>query len=168
MVKPQPRSRPVAATHDSSQSLIDLSEPTSTAAPACNNDLSGLSLSSAGGHATERPSSNFDVSSSTLPKKSPHESKSIPVITTRLVPEPKDHIGTENSAIRLQKQGADVAVTEVLVLKGNDTAKDDGIGNEHQDDFDDYDYDAEEVSSEFGELSMVEPLPMDDFDYGLM
>jgi hypothetical protein len=68
----------------------------------------------------------------------------------------------------LQKQGADVAVTEVLVLKGNDTAKDDGIGNEHQDDFDDYDYDAEEVSSEFGELSMVEPLPMDDFDYGLM
>lgn len=28
--------------------------------------------------------------------------------------------------------------------------------------------DTDEISSEFGELSMVEPLPMDDFDYGLM
>jgi hypothetical protein len=31
-----------------------------------------------------------------------------------------------------------------------------------------YDDDAEEVGSEFGELSMVDPVPMDDFDYGLM
>jgi hypothetical protein len=168
MVKPRSRSRPVAATHDSSQSLIDLSEPTSTAAPACNNDLSGLSVTSAGGHATERPSSNFDVSAPALPMKSLDEAKGSPVVTTRLMPESKRCIGTENAAVRLQKKGADVAVTEVLVLKGNDTVRDDSIANEHQDDFDDYDYDAEEVSSEFGELSMVEPLPMDDFDYGLM
>lgn len=31
-----------------------------------------------------------------------------------------------------------------------------------------YDEDADEVGSEFGELVMVEPVPMDDFDYGLM
>jgi hypothetical protein len=28
--------------------------------------------------------------------------------------------------------------------------------------------DMAEVGSEFGELSMVEPVPLDDFDYGLM
>ena len=33
---------------------------------------------------------------------------------------------------------------------------------------DDDSSDDEEVSSEFGELSMVEPLPMDDNDFGLM
>jgi hypothetical protein len=33
---------------------------------------------------------------------------------------------------------------------------------------DEYDDVAEEVGSDFGELEMVEPVPMDDFDYGLM
>ena len=84
------------------------------------------------------------------------------------MPGSQDCLSTENSAVRLQKKGSDVAVTEVLVLEGSDTTKDNTISNDHQDESDDYDYDAEEVSSEFGELNMVEPLPMDDFDYGLM
>ncbi|KAG9193356.1 hypothetical protein G6011_03391 [Alternaria panax] len=160
---PEPRHRPVPTTQGSSNSLIDVSELVPTATPARNLELSGLSLTSAGGQ--EYPSRNVDASGSGLPKKPLMDRpKSIPT-TTALVPDSHDHPNTENSALRLQKTGTGVAVTEVLVLEGSDG---DNIGNEHQDNFDDYDCDAEEVSSEFGELSMVEPLPMDDNDYGLM
>jgi pimeloyl-ACP methyl ester carboxylesterase len=163
----EPRNRPVPTTQDSSNSLIDLSEPVPTAAPTRNSELSGLSLVSAG--VQEHPLSNVDASASVLPAKPLLDrSRSIPSNTTTLLPDLNDNVGMENAAVRLQKKGLDVAVTEVLVLGGSDTAKDDSTGNEHQDEFDDYDYDAEEVSSEFGELSMVEPLPMDDNDYGLM
>ncbi|KAI4627985.1 hypothetical protein J4E80_002121 [Alternaria sp. BMP 0032] len=168
VVKPPARTRPVVATHDSSNSLIDLTEPESTKAPASNSDLSGLSFTSTGVSATEYPSSNVESSTPALHETPMEEPKSIPDTTTRSFPEPHDLSSPKNSAVRLQKKGTEVAVTEVLVLEGSDAAKDKRIGNEHDDEFDDFDYDAEEVSSEFGELSMVEPLPMDDFDYGLM
>jgi hypothetical protein len=61
-----------------------------------------------------------------------------------------------------------VAVTEVLVEAGDDTETDDGRRTPDEDDDEDFDYATEEVSSEFGELSMVDPVAMDDFDYGLM
>ena len=145
---PQPQHRPAPTIQDSSNSLIDLSlTPSGT-----QEDLSP----------------NVDASASVLSNEPfPDSSKSISNPTT-LLPDSHDHPNTENSAVRLKKNGTDVAVTEVLVLEGCDTTKDNSTGDEHQDDFDDYDYDAEEVSSEFGELSMVEPLPMDDNDYGLM
>jgi len=168
VARPQPRSRPVAAAHDSSNSLIDLTEPEPTKAPAPNSDLSGLSFTSTGVSATEHPSSNVESSTPTLHRTPVEEPKSFPDTTTRSFPEPHDLSSPENSTVRLQKKGTEVAVTEVLVLEGSDAAKDKSIDNEHDDEFDDFDYDAEEVSSEFGELSMVEPLPMDDFDYGLM
>jgi len=168
VVNPQPQSRPVAATHDSSNSLIDLSEPEPTKATASNSGLSGLSFTSTAVSATEHPSSNVESSTPALHKTTMGEPKSFPDTTTRSFAEPHDLSSPENSAVRLQKKGTEVAVTEVLVLEGSDAAKDKSIDNEHDDEFDDFDYDAEEVSSEFGELSMVEPLPMDDFDYGLM
>ncbi|KAI4713908.1 hypothetical protein J4E89_001357 [Alternaria sp. Ai002NY15] len=168
VARPQPRSRPVAAAHDSSNSLIDLTEPEPTKASASNSDLSGLSFTSTGVSATELPPSNVKSSTPALHKTPMEEPKSFPDTTTRLFPEPHDLSNPENSAVRLQKKGTEVAVTEVLILEGSDAAKDKSIDNEHDDEFDDFDYDAEEVSSEFGELSMVEPLPMDDFDYGLM
>jgi hypothetical protein len=163
---PQPQHRPAPTTQDSSNSLIDFSEPEPAAAPKSNSELSGLSLTPSG--TQEGLSPNFDASASILSNEPfPDSSKSIPNSTT-LLPDSHDHSNTENSAVRLKKNGTDVAVTEVLILEGCDTTKDNSTGDEHQDDFDDYDYDAEEVSSEFGELSMVEPLPMDDNDYGLM
>ncbi|KAL1799208.1 hypothetical protein ACET3X_003245 [Alternaria dauci] len=163
---PEPRTRPVPTPQDSSNSLIDFSEPVPAAAPTSTSELSGLSF--APSSTQQYPSSNVDTRASVLPTQAPLErTTSIPIDTT-LVPGLRDHPNAENSAVRLQKKGTDIAVTEVLVLEGSDTTKDDNIDNEHQDDFDDYDYDAEEVSSEFGELSMVEPLPMDDNDYGLM
>ena len=163
---PQPQHRPAPTTQDSSNSLIDFSEPEPAAAPKSNSELSGLSLTPSG--TQEDLSPNVDASASVLSNEPfPDSSKSISNPTT-LLPDSHDHPNTENSAVRLKKNGTDVAVTEVLVLEGCDTTKDNSTGDEHQDDFDDYDYDAEEVSSEFGELSMVEPLPMDDNDYGLM
>jgi hypothetical protein len=168
VVKPQPQSRPVAATYDSSNSLIDLSEPEPTRAPASNDDLSGLSFASASVPATGHASLKVDAPARALHKQPLDEPKINRSATRTSFPGPHDQSSSENSTVRLQQKGSDVAVTEVLVLEGSETAKDKNVGNEPEDDFDDYDYDAEEVNSEFGELSMVEPLPMDDFDYGLM
>jgi hypothetical protein len=55
--------------------------------------------------------------------------------------------------ISILKVGPDVAVKSGQTVDSDD---------------ENYDDDAEEVGSEFGELSMVDPVPMDDFDYGLM
>ncbi|KAH7066369.1 hypothetical protein BKA63DRAFT_160700 [Paraphoma chrysanthemicola] len=60
---------------------------------------------------------------------------------------------------------AAVTVTEVLVVKGNENTEDEKGAPTDHDGFDD---DDDEVSSEFGELVMVDPVPLDDFDYGLM
>jgi hypothetical protein len=64
--------------------------------------------------------------------------------------------------------GSGVAVTKILVEAGDDTETDDGRRTPDEDDDEDFDYGAEEVGSEFGELSMVDPVAMDDFDLGLM
>jgi hypothetical protein len=163
---PQPQHRPAPTTQDSLNSLIDFSEPQPAAAPKSNSELSGLSLTPSGTQKDLSP--NVDASASVLSNEHFLDSSKSISNSTKLLPDSHDHPNTENSAVRLKKNGTDVAVTEVLVLEGCDTTKDNSTGDEHQDDFDDYDYDAEEVSSEFGELSMVEPLPMDDNDYGLM
>jgi hypothetical protein len=56
------------------------------------------------------------------------------------------------------------AVTVEEVLAGGD-----GVHVQKEgDNEDEYDDLADEIGSEFGELTMVEPLPLDDFDYGLM
>jgi hypothetical protein len=60
-----------------------------------------------------------------------------------------------------------VAVTEVVVVK-EEEEEDDKASEFSAYDHVDEDDDNDEISSEFGELMMVEPLPMDDFDYGLM
>jgi hypothetical protein len=56
-----------------------------------------------------------------------------------------------------------VAVTDVIVVEKDDE-------EDKASEFSAYDHvdDDDEVSSEFGELMMVDPVPMDDFDYGLM
>lgn len=168
VIKPQPRSQPVAATQNSSNSLIDFTEPEPTRAPVSNSDLSGLSFTSTGVPATERPSLSVEASVPARHKMHTEELRSTLDTKTDSFPQLHDQSSPENSTVRLQKKGTEVAVTEVLVVEGSDSAKAESVGNEHDDEFDDFDYDAEEVSSEFGELSMVEPLPMDDFDYGLM
>jgi hypothetical protein len=165
--KTEPQNRPVPTTQDSSNFLIDLSEPVPTVASTRNSELSGLSPTSAG--VQQHSSSNVDVSASVLSERPLLDrSQSNPSTTTKLVSNSHDPVGMKNASVRLQQKGSDIAVTEVLVLERSDTTKNDSIGKDHEDDFDNYDYDAEEVSSEFGELSMVEPLPMDDNDYGLM
>jgi hypothetical protein len=58
-----------------------------------------------------------------------------------------------SDVISILKVGPDVTVRAVQTVDSDE---------------ENYDDDAEEVSSEFGELSMVDPVPMDDFDYGLM
>ncbi|KAH7092445.1 hypothetical protein FB567DRAFT_545596 [Paraphoma chrysanthemicola] len=62
-------------------------------------------------------------------------------------------------------KNAAVTVTEVLVVKGNEDPEDEKGASIAHDGFDD---DDDEISSEFGELVMVDPVPLDDFDYGLM
>ncbi|KAF1833985.1 DUF726-domain-containing protein [Decorospora gaudefroyi] len=70
---------------------------------------------------------------------------------------------SRNSAVGVMATGAAVTVAGVLVLD------EDGADSRRSEEFeDDCDDDCEEVDSDFDELSMVEPLPMDDFDYGLM
>jgi hypothetical protein len=73
-----------------------------------------------------------------------------------------------DSAASALKTGSGVNVTEILVEAGDDTETDDGRRTPDEDDDEDFDYATEEGSSEFGELSMVDPVAMDDFDYGLM
>jgi hypothetical protein len=80
------------------------------------------------------------------------------------VPVTEVHVDREHDATQLEpsahgaKLAATVAVPEVHVVREVDT--------ESEIDF--CEDDLEEVGSEFGELSMVEPVPLDDFDYGLM
>jgi hypothetical protein len=60
------------------------------------------------------------------------------------------------------KMAPAITVTQV-VADGHDVhAEKEGDNEEEYDDL------ADEIGSEFGELTMVEPLPLDDFDYGLM
>jgi hypothetical protein len=55
------------------------------------------------------------------------------------------------------------AVTEVVVSgEDEDDKASEFSAYDHVDDDDD------DISSEFGDLAMVDPVPMDDFDYGLM
>jgi hypothetical protein len=74
---------------------------------------------------------------------------------------PQDSDVSKNVTVGLQKTGPNVAVTEVMIVGG-------GLKGDTPSDDDDFDCDAEDISSDFGELVMVEPVPMDDFDYGLM
>lgn len=62
------------------------------------------------------------------------------------------------------KTAAAVTVTEVLVAEhdGDNSLKHVESDDEAYDDF------ADEIGSDFGELTMVDPVPLDDFDYGLM
>lgn len=59
------------------------------------------------------------------------------------------------------KSAAAVTVTEVPVT-GHDTDEHLEVEDEAYDDL------ADEIGSEFGDLAMVDPVPLDDFDYGLM
>jgi hypothetical protein len=77
------------------------------------------------------------------------------------------HVGREHDATQMEafqydkevpKAAAAAALTDVHVAREVDT--------ESEIDF--CEDDMAEVGSEFGELSMVEPVPLDDFDYGLM
>jgi hypothetical protein len=64
----------------------------------------------------------------------------------------------------VKKTASAVAVTEVIVAQEEEDEEDKASEFSAYDHVDEND----EISSEFGELMMVEPLPMDDFDYGLM
>jgi hypothetical protein len=80
-----------------------------------------------------------------------------------------DYSSAQNAAVRVVEDGTGVAITEVLVVEHDGMKRDDASnesdGSEEGYGFDD---DAYEVQSDLDELSMVEPVPMDDFDYGLM
>lgn len=71
--------------------------------------------------------------------------------------------GEDESQDKL-KTAAAVTVTEV-VAAGHDGG--DGVKRVDTDD-EAYDDLADEIGSDFGELAMVDPVPLDDFDYGLM
>jgi hypothetical protein len=89
---------------------------------------------------------------------------SMPKITSHDTPTTSQH----DHATSAPKLGSGVAVTKILVEAGDDTETDDGRRTPDEDDDEDFDYGAEEVGSVFGELSMVDPVAMDDFDLGLM
>jgi hypothetical protein len=61
----------------------------------------------------------------------------------------------------VSETGAAISVTEVLVVAGDVREDTESVDYDQHDEVDD-------VASDFGELIMVEPVPMDDFDYGLM
>ncbi|KAF1943974.1 DUF726-domain-containing protein [Clathrospora elynae] len=78
-----------------------------------------------------------------------------------------DPIMSQSFSIRALKTGTDIVVTDIPFLQGDDSDGNFGNRTDHGDADHIYDHDVE-VSSDFGELSVVEPVPMDDFDYGLM
>jgi hypothetical protein len=75
-----------------------------------------------------------------------------------------DDLSKDVSGQDKPKTAAAVTVTEVLV------AEHDGGNSLKHVESDDEAYDdlADEIGSDFGELTMVDPVPLDDFDYGLM
>jgi hypothetical protein len=85
--------------------------------------------------------------------------KAAATVAAKEVPVAREHDATQfGPSSHDAKPAATVAVTEVHTTREVDT--------ESEIDFCEDDLD--EVGSEFGELSMVEPVPLDDFDYGLM
>jgi hypothetical protein len=108
-------------------------------------------------HSRQIPSKISSQSIETRTQLSPSKERSLKMSNFAS----QDSDVSKHVTVGLQKTGPNVAVTEVMIAGGDlkgDTASDD----------DDFDCDADNTSSEYGELIMVEPVPMDDFDYGLM
>ena len=79
-----------------------------------------------------------------------------------------DYSSAQNAAVRVVEDGTGVAITEVLVVKHDGMKRDASNESDSSEEGYGFDDDAYEVQNDLDELSMVEPVPMDDFDYGLM
>ncbi|KAF1847690.1 DUF726-domain-containing protein [Cucurbitaria berberidis CBS 394.84] len=120
---------------------------------------------------TSSPPVNEFVAASN-PRQIPSKMVSIPTTIPQLTEavisseeqEESKYKNTMTSLDSVEKTGPSMVVTEKVTLKGDGrgTSENPESSGEEDDNVDD------EVSSEFGELSLVEPVPMDDFDYGLM
>jgi hypothetical protein len=110
-------------------------------------------------------SHSFPMASAVYQRQSPSSLISEPLAPAQPLRAPKavpiQPVASNKADNDVIKTTPAVAVTEVLVVAGD---KDEDTELDSYDCVDDTD----EIGSEFGELAMVDPVPMDDFDYGLM
>jgi hypothetical protein len=177
---PERARRPTATTQGSSNTLINAQPDPSKSVPLVQDTEilftqplppSTYTPAMYAIHSRQTPSNMQQTFTS--PKSQPRIASTIPEKqrdlqgTATPTVDLHDSTSRQDSAASVLKVASAVAVTEVLVEAGDDTETDDGRRTPDEDD-DDFDYVAEELGSEFGELSMVDPVAMDDFDYGLM
>jgi hypothetical protein len=173
--------KPTATTQGSSNTLISMSTPepevSKTAPLVHDNEVLFTQPTSPATYApakyamhSRQTPSNMNPAFTALKYKSPAANTS-PEKPTDLqgsaTPKIDSNYSTsqQDPTTSVPKTSSSVAVTEVLVAD-DDTETNDGRRTPDEDD-DDFDYVAE-IGSEFGELSVVDPVAMDDFDYGLM